>query len=195
MEIGKQIKKLRTHLAFSQDDLAMRVYVSRQTISNWENNRNYPDVKSLLLLSSLFNVSLDQLVKGDVEEMKNLINAEEKELFRKDGTILMILFIVTIISLAPLFLLLEGVGMVIWGLIVIAMLYYAFRIEKYKKNYDVQTYREIMNFIDGKSLDAMEKQQEFGKRHYQKFLLAVGGAIVAAVIAGGLIILIDTLLG
>lgn len=59
MEIEKQIKKYRTKMNFSQDELAQRIFVSRQTISNWENNKSYPDVKSLLLLSSLFNISLD----------------------------------------------------------------------------------------------------------------------------------------
>ena len=70
MEIGKQIKKYRTDRKLSQEALAERIFVSRQTISNWENDKNYPDMKSLLLLSSLFNVSLDILVKGDLEEMK-----------------------------------------------------------------------------------------------------------------------------
>ena len=57
MEIGEQIKKYRTEMGLSQDRLAEKIFVSRQTISNWENNKNYPDVKSLLLLSCLFNVS------------------------------------------------------------------------------------------------------------------------------------------
>ncbi|MDO7204570.1 helix-turn-helix transcriptional regulator [Paraclostridium bifermentans] len=53
MEIGKQIKKYRTDRKLSQEALAERIFVSRQTISNWENDKNYPDMKSLLLLSSL----------------------------------------------------------------------------------------------------------------------------------------------
>lgn len=54
MEIGTQIKKYRLASELSQEELAEKIYVTRQTISNWENGRNYPDVKSLLLLSSLF---------------------------------------------------------------------------------------------------------------------------------------------
>ena len=57
MEIGKQIKKYRTSLGMSQEMLAERIFVSRQTISNWENDKNYPDIKSLLMLSSLFEIS------------------------------------------------------------------------------------------------------------------------------------------
>lgn len=47
-------------MQFSQEELAEKIYVSRQTISNWETAKNYPDIHSLLRLSSLFNVSLDQ---------------------------------------------------------------------------------------------------------------------------------------
>ena len=69
MEIGKQIRKYRTELKLSQDDLADKIYVTRQTISNWENDRNYPDIRSLVLLSNVFGISLDILVKGDLEQM------------------------------------------------------------------------------------------------------------------------------
>ena len=50
--------------------------MTRQTISNWENDRNYPDIRSLVLLSSVFGISLDILVKGDVQEMKEQIDAQ-----------------------------------------------------------------------------------------------------------------------
>ena len=47
MELGKQIKKHRQEAQLSQEELAERIYVSRQTISNWENDKSYPDVNSL----------------------------------------------------------------------------------------------------------------------------------------------------
>lgn len=59
----------------SQDDLAEIVYVSRQTISNWETGKSYPDLKSLLLMSDYFDVSLDELVKGDLQMMKERVDA------------------------------------------------------------------------------------------------------------------------
>ena len=67
MEFGKQIKKLRQEAQLSQEELAERIYVSRQTISNWENDKSYPDVNSLVLLSETFQISLDKLIKGDIE--------------------------------------------------------------------------------------------------------------------------------
>ena len=47
MNIGNQIKKYREQLNISQEELADKIFVTRQTISNWENNKNYPDIKSL----------------------------------------------------------------------------------------------------------------------------------------------------
>lgn len=54
MELSKQIKKYRTEANLSQEELADKIYVSRQTISNWENEKNYPDIKSLVLMSEVF---------------------------------------------------------------------------------------------------------------------------------------------
>lgn len=70
MEIGRQIRKYRQELNMSQEELADHVFVTRQTVSNWENDKNYPDINNLLLLSSLFGISLDILVKGDMEKWK-----------------------------------------------------------------------------------------------------------------------------
>jgi transcriptional regulator with XRE-family HTH domain len=65
MNLSKQIKRLREEARFSQEELSEKIYVSRQTISNWENERSYPDIHNLLLLSVLFDVTLDELVKGE----------------------------------------------------------------------------------------------------------------------------------
>ena len=58
MELYKQIKRYRTDMNLSQEELAEKIYVTRQTISNWENDKSYPDIHSLLLLSSTFHISL-----------------------------------------------------------------------------------------------------------------------------------------
>lgn len=55
MELGKQIKKYRMEAKLSQEELADKVFVSRQTISNWENDKNYPDINSLVLMSEVFH--------------------------------------------------------------------------------------------------------------------------------------------
>lgn len=53
---------------------------------------------------------------------------------------------------------------------------------KYKKKYDIQTYKEIVAFTNGKSLDEIEKVREEGKRPYQKVLLAAGSAVLVVII-------------
>ena len=183
MEIGKQIKKYRKEMELSQDELAEKIFVSRQTISNWENTKNYPDVKSLLLLSSLFSVSLDILIKGDLEEMKEQIKKEDIDVFKHDSNIFSILLLCTILLPIPLVRFMGYVGIGIWGLIFIASVYYAIRVEKLKKNFDIQTYREIINFLDGKNMDELEKNQEYGKRPYQKILLVIGSGLLTIVVA------------
>lgn len=187
MEIGKQIKKYRMQMGFSQEELSEKVFVSRQTISNWENNKNYPDVKSLLLLSSLFNVSLDILVKGDLEEMKEKIKVEgisEKDIsrFKHDSSIFAILLLLIIILPIPLRIFMGNIGLVICGLIAIVAIYYSIRVEKYKKSFNIQTYREILDFVEGKDMDDVKKNQEYGKRPYQKFLLAIGAGLLSIIV-------------
>lgn len=183
MDIGKQIKKYRTEMKFSQEELSEKIFVSRQTISNWENNKNYPDVKSLLLLSSLFNVSLDILIKGDLEEMKEQIKKEDIDKFKRDGNIFTILFILTMVSVVPLMKFMEKYGFVIWSIIAIASMYYAIKVDKHKKNNNIKTYKEIVAFLDGKHLDEVQKHQEYGKRPYQPWALAICFGLLTIVIA------------
>ena len=65
MDIGSKIKKYREEQNISQEELALKIFASRQIISNWETNKSYPDIKSLIMLSNIFNVSLDNFIKKD----------------------------------------------------------------------------------------------------------------------------------
>ena len=109
MDVGKQIKKFRQDLKLSQEELASKIFVTRQTISNWENGKNYPDVNSLVMLSQLFNTSLDILVKGDVIEMEKQVEQDDVRRFKRDTVIFTVLIILTVVSAVPLFLYLEFV--------------------------------------------------------------------------------------
>jgi len=183
MELGKQIKKYRKKMNLSQEVLADKIYTSRQTISNWENDKSYPDVKSLLLMSEIFQISLDDFIKGDLEKMKKEIDVQEYSEFQKDNDIFAILFIVMILVSVPLVIYWKWVGMGIYLILFGIVMYYALRIEKYKKKYDIQTYKEIVAFIEGKSLDEIEKAREEGKRPYQKAFLVVGWTLLALIVA------------
>ncbi len=183
MELGRQIRKYRTEARLSQEQLADLIFVSRQTISNWENDRNYPDIKSLVLLSEVFHVSMDQLIKGDVEKMKIEIDAQEYAQFRRDSAILTVLFLVLLIAPVPLVRAWRWGGLAVYVVLFGITLYVAGRIERYKKKYDIQTYKEIVAFSNGQSLDEIEKARESGKRPYQKALLAAAAGVLVVIVA------------
>lgn len=178
MELGKQIKMHRQEAELSQEELANRVYVSRQTILNWENDKSYPDVNSLVLLSEIFQISLDKLIKGDIGVMKEVIQKEEIEKMKRYGRIYTIMLIVTVVSAVPLFMWLGVWAFIPWGIIWAISMYFALKIEKVKKDNDVQSYKEIVAFSEGKLLDDIQKQYEIGKRPYQKNLLVIGSMLI-----------------
>lgn len=182
MELGKQIKKYRGELGISQDALAERLYVSRQTISNWENDKTYPDINSLLRLSEVFEVSVDILIKGDVEKMKTEIRQEDKKQFEKESNIFSVLFLAMILTPVPLGHYMGNTGIAIWAVIAAAALWSGGRVEKMKKAFDIQSYKEIVAFMEGKGLDEIEKAREEGKRVYQKMLLAAASALIALLV-------------
>lgn len=178
MELGKQIKIYRLENKLSQEELADRIYVSRQTISNWENDKSYPDINSLVLLSEVFKISFDRLIKGDIETMKDVIQKEEVDKMNRYGKIYTIMLIVTVVSAVPLFMWLGLWALIPWGIVWMVSMYFASKIEKIKKDNDVQTYKEIVAFSEGKLLDDIHKQQEIGKRPYQKMLLVIGSVFI-----------------
>jgi transcriptional regulator with XRE-family HTH domain len=182
LELGSQIKKYRADINLSQEDLAEKIYVTRQTISNWETRKSYPDIHSLLLLSSLYNVSLDQLIKGDIETMKEEIKEVEQNKLNHYGNIFTILFISMIISFVPLFHFLKIIGIIIWSILSIITLIFAFKLERIKKDNNIHTYKEIVAFTEGKRLDEIQKQVEVGKRPYQDILLMIGSGCITLLV-------------
>lgn len=71
MSLGERIYRLRTEKNLSQGDLAERLEVSRQSVSKWENNNAVPDLEKIIALSEIFEVSLDELVKGETTKVEN----------------------------------------------------------------------------------------------------------------------------
>ena len=183
MELGTRIKTLRQNMGMSQEELADAVYVTRQTVSNWENDKSYPDIKSILLLANFFGVSLDILVKGDVEKMKE-INEKDIKKLRKMGAVMTALMILLAALPIPLVKYLGLWGLGVYLLCFAGVMCYALRIEKLKKENDISTYREIQAFMDGKRLDEANALREEGKRPYQRVLAVLCGAGIAVAVCG-----------
>lgn len=182
MELAGQIKKFRAEFGMSQEQLAEKIFVSRQTISNWETEKSYPDIHSLLLLSSIFKVSLDTLVKGDIEIMKEKIEKDEVNHFNTLSNIFAGLYVLCLITPIPLIKFLGLKGMAIWAVQWVITMVAALKVEKLKKKHDLRTYKEIVAFVDGKELDKERQKRGDEKVKYQKLLLGFVSGIVALVV-------------
>lgn len=187
MEVKEQIRAYRSSLGLSQEELAEAVYVTRQTVSNWETGKSYPDIQSLLRLSALYGVSLDQLIKGDAERMKEKINDDEIRAFNRLSNVFALMMVLSLLAWAPLACFLHWWGMALAVILFAFTFFLALRVEKEKKKYDIQSYKEIVAFLEGRRLDEISKAQEVAKRPYQKVLLTLGSAALAAVLTGGLL--------
>ncbi len=182
MELGKRIRDLRNQHSMTQDDLAERLYVSRQTVSSWENDKSYPDIHSLLMISDLFNVSLDTLVKGDIEIMKEKIDQETIRSFKKYSNIYGILLLICLVAFVPLAKWLGLWGLAVWLPLFGAAIYFCLKVEKIKKDQDIHTYKEIVDFTNGEKLDSIDKAREEGKRNYQKVIAVLAAAAVTVIV-------------
>ena len=84
MEIERKLREAREASGLTQEQVAEKVMVSRQTISNWENGKSLPDIASIMNLSDLYHISLDELLKEDqrvknkIENDENIANHNEK---------------------------------------------------------------------------------------------------------------------
>ncbi|MFY0998792.1 MULTISPECIES: helix-turn-helix transcriptional regulator [Streptococcus] len=126
MEIGKKLKEARQMSGLTQENVAEKLNVSRQTISNWETEKFYPDILYVLQLSDLYQVSLDELLKGDermiqhLEDSTNVVKSNQKILLAFICNIcLLFLFFIFIIPISKSYLLtLIGLLVVTNGLFV-----------------------------------------------------------------------------
>ena len=84
MDIGQKIKAARQGAKLTQEQVAEALGVSRQTVSNWENEKSYPDIVSVIKMSDLYSISLDTLLKGDpkmiehLDESTNVVKSQRK---------------------------------------------------------------------------------------------------------------------
>lgn len=187
MEQGGQIRKYRDALGLSQEELAEKIFVTRQSVSNWENGKTYPDLQSLLRLSELFRLSLDELIKGDIETMKEEINKAEIEKMNRWGGLLTLLMLAVVILPVPLLKLLDTVGfLLVMGPLLVVAMAVALKVEKIKKDNDVHTYKEIVAFSEGRRLDELDKAVEKGKRPYQALVAALSAALITLLAAGAI---------
>ena len=185
MQVSHAIRAQRERIGLSQEALAERIYVSRQTVSNWECGKTYPDIESLLLMAQLFDVTLDELVKGDKEVMDEVIERDRKLLYRLGWAMAASLAVgmaglVTAFVIHEIPFIVSGFiwFIVFWGLSLI----FGRRIDRIEKDNDLITYGEIRAFMnDGtRKTDAAGRLIPSWKRNLAKGSI---GAIVGLLFA------------
>ena len=107
MEIAKKIKTARIKVELTQEHVADELQVSRQTISNWENAKTYPDIISIIKLSDLYQISLDELLKGDDKMIEHLNESTNIVIFNtiisNNKYLLASVLVIAMCSIAALF--------------------------------------------------------------------------------------------
>lgn len=106
MELGNKILELRKKQNITQEELAEKIGVTRQTISKWELGETHPDISQAKKLSMIFNISLDELVNNDTENIiiEKISNTEKLsglvlKILKVIGVLFIIFLIIDIISL------------------------------------------------------------------------------------------------
>lgn len=149
MELSKQIKKYRKRDEYSQEQLAEKIYVSRQTISNWENNRSYPDVHNLMMLSVLFNVSIDELIKGDIKYLREQIHHKKWRIW---SNIMLVSGIIGVFLFVPAILQDNRTLLITSILLYITAFTASIPLEIMKRKHGIHTYRQLIDFYDDKTI-------------------------------------------
>lgn len=79
MIFSERLKEEREKRNWSQNDLAEKLHVSRQSVSKWETGKNYPSIEIIIHLSDLFGITIDELLRSD-EELTQKIIEDSKQL-------------------------------------------------------------------------------------------------------------------
>ena len=198
MELGARIKEHRKRCGLSQEDLAIRVFVARQTVSNWETDKTYPDVQSLLLLAELFHTSIDELVKGDLAFIEKTIDRDVQSMRRLNRQIIVLLLAAVAVFVALAVALPQPSGFrrcsvgELAGITACIPLFIwacscAGSIEAIKREHNLVTYREIAAYMNGD--DCAVHSAGFSRKHplgaiALKMCMGAGvGCVLAAVVA------------
>ncbi|MCL2589108.1 MAG: helix-turn-helix domain-containing protein [Oscillospiraceae bacterium] len=173
MNISKVIREQRNQLSLSQEELAEKLYVTRQTIGNWENDKSYPDIHSLILLSQIFDMTIDNLVKGDLEVMKKTVEKKDVNTAKRNAWLCGCIGVVVILGsfnistylLSTHFIVIPSI--IVSTLLFVGAFYFGIKsgLINRKNALGVLTYREIISFTNGKTLDEIAKARTEEKWH------------------------------
>jgi len=189
MEVGNRIREQREAKGISQDELAQKVFVSRQTVSNWERGKTLPDVQSLLLLSNLFDVSVDTLVRGDEETMAKEIENYELERYKIKVSVGLSVALIVLGAVMLSIMVAQGIGLesplykLALGIVVVGGAT-SFVAERIENRYDIETMREVQAFLQGAEPEQIERERRMPKALRAVVQMAAGAAVAALLMVG-----------
>ncbi len=125
MNLGSQLKKFRESKSFSQEDVARKVGVTRQAVYKWESNKSYPDIDNLILLSELYEVTIDELIKGSEDAREELDKKDKDECEEDDDENDFGFFIGIVLIFIGIFIGIEGISLFITILGMLMMVFYS----------------------------------------------------------------------
>ncbi len=191
MDIGNQIKERRQRLGLSQDGLAQKLYVSRVTISHWETGRTLPDVQSMLLLANLFGTTIDEMVRGDVDEMREMVEKDEQRtrafamaLGAVEVAVIAVLAITAVVGRAYL----EPVLRLLLAVLVLASAVVALVARRGGEGREAKSAAELLGAASG---DPAEAAQESASANVMRLVLQV---FVGLAVGIGVLVLGDLIL-
>jgi DNA-binding XRE family transcriptional regulator len=140
----KELRKKKNNM--TQEEVAEKIHISRQTLSNWETGKSYPDLqKSLLYLCELYNTTLYDLVNQDITTMKSKV-------IRRDIYILAYLFLMSIIvfilSIVAFIKINLFISIVTISLSIACLTVTSLKLERIKKENNITTFNEVIKFIN-----------------------------------------------
>lgn len=124
MEVGEKLRERRNTLHMTQDEVAEALGVTRQTISNWENGRSYPDIERIIRLSDIYQLSLDELLKGDNKMVHQLQKNTRQNRFIKTFILLLLVNVVLMVGLIAA----SPLSKIIWVLLFLLLMANTFSI-------------------------------------------------------------------
>ncbi|HBT96116.1 MAG TPA: transcriptional regulator [Coriobacteriia bacterium] len=145
MDLGGCIRDMRERDGLSQEALAERIYVTRQTIINWEAGRSYPDVQSLLLLGAVFDISIDEMVKGDVDTMKHELDVYKLKVW---NAIAIAAVILAVLVGVPFYAMFGMIGLIPSLILVSFAIVAGLIVDRIAKSHCLLTFEEIITFMN-----------------------------------------------
>lgn len=177
MKINEKLIYYRNQNNLSQAALAKKMYVSRQTISNWETGKTYPDIQSLVLMADIYQTTVDQLVKDDIDLMQNNLS---KFKLRELSVGLITTLVATYISFISIHWLPLPIASMLVATFSTLGIIIAMTLIKLNNKLHLQTFKQTIAFLNGKTVE--EINYSVKKRRYILTIAAIVGILLGTIL-------------